>query len=380
VLGAVLDRRLDSRTTDVSPLDDATLARLELSQVDRVVVHPDALVPPEDPPQLTPARPFTIESGGRQFETVQTDDGLEEMLQGTAPPALRAANFLAGLAIVAIEAPNQSRGITVAMPPRWDPEPSLITALVDGLSDSPLVTPVTLDQLFDHVPLDETDDGRVMRELAPLTPASPTVDPIKYQRTRNNLEAFTSTVGQDDPAIISGQRALLVSLTSIWPGAQGRRQSSARLDSINGGISAFANLIQTPPSGLTVTLTSRKADLPLSFNNETGRPVTIRIKFDSDRLVFTNGAEQIIRLQPQNNTESFAVETRASGTFPLNVSVTTADGQLPLRAARYTVRSTVFSGVGIFLTIGAGLFLAVWWITHWRRSRRHPIRPETLAT
>jgi hypothetical protein len=44
------------------------------------------------------------------------------------------------------------------------------------------------------------------------------------------------------------------------------------------------------------------------------------------------------------------------------------------------VRSTVISGVGIFLTIGAGLFLAVWWITHWRRSRRRPVRPATVTT
>jgi hypothetical protein len=380
VLGSVLDTRLDSRTTDVAPLDNAALARLELSQVDRLVVSPDALVAPEEAPQLTPARPFTIESGGRQFATVQTDDALAQLLDGTSPPALRAANFLAGLAIVAIEAPNETRGVAVAMPPRWDPEPALLTALVKGFSDNPLITPVTLDQLFDHVPLAETDNGPVVRELAPLAATAPTVNPLKYQRTRDNLTAFASTVGHDDPAIVNGHRGLLISLTSVWPGALGRQQSSARLNAINGGISAFANLIQTPPSGLTVTLTSRKADLPLSFNNKTGRTVRLRIKFDSDKLVFAKGSEQILTLKPQNNTEIFAVETRASGTFPLNISVTTADGQLPLQGARYTVRSTVVSGVGVFLTIGAGLFLAVWWITHWRRSRRQPIRPATLAT
>jgi hypothetical protein len=380
VLGTVLNRRLDSRTTDVTPLDTAALARLELSQVDRLVVPPGALVAPDEPPQLTPAQPFTIESGGRQFTTVQTDEGLEDLLVGTSPPALRAANFMAGLAIIAIEAPNQSRGVAVSMPERWDPEPSLLSALVNGFSDNPLVNPVTLDQLFDHLEPAETDDGLVMRELEQQTPAPLTVNPVKYHRTRNNLNAFASTVGSDDPQIVAGHRALLTSLTSIWPGALGRQQSSARLNSINAQITAFANLIQTPPTGLTVTLTSRKADLPLSFNNETGRKVTLRIKFDSDKLVFTDGAEQILELEPQNNTKSFAVETRTSGTFPVNVSVTTADGQLPLQAARYTVRSTVVSGVGVFLTIGAGLFLAIWWITHWRRSRRQPIRPATLAT
>jgi hypothetical protein len=96
--------------------------------------------------------------------------------------------------------------------------------------------------------------------------------------------------------------------------------------------------------------------------------------------VFPKGNVTELDLPPQNTTKTFPVQTRASGTFPLNVSVTTRDGHLPIRDARYTVRSTVFSGVGVFLTIGAGLFLAIWWITHWRRSRRRPIRPAPIAT
>jgi Family of unknown function (DUF6049) len=379
-LGDVLDTRLDARTTDVAPLDAAALARLELSQVDRVVVSPDALAPPDQAPQLTPARPFNLVSGGRQFATVQTDDGLEHLLEGNAPPALRAAHFLAGLAIVAIEAPNQTRGVAIEMPPRWNPEPALLDALIAGFSDNPLVAPVTLDQLFDHVPIDKTGNRPVERSLAGLPGSPPTVNPANYTSTRDNLNAFASTVGTDDPAITAGHRDLLVSLTSIWPGAVGRHRSAARLDAINHGIESFANLIETPPSGLTVTLTSRQADLPLSFNNRTGQPVTIRVRLESDKLEFPDGSEQILQLKPQNTTEKFRVETRASGTFPLNISVTSADGRLPLRAARYTVRSTVVSGVGIFLTIGAGLFLAIWWITHWRRSRRQPIRSATLAT
>ncbi|HEY3725373.1 MAG TPA: DUF6049 family protein [Acidimicrobiia bacterium] len=379
-LGNVLNTRLDARTTDVAPLDSAALARLELSQVDRVVVAPDALVPPQKPPQFTPAQPFTLESGGRQFSTVQTDAGLEHLLEGDGPPALRAANFLAGLAIVAIEQPNETRGVAVEMPARWDPEPALLSAVLKGFTDSPLVAPVTLEQLFAHVPLEQTKSGAVVRELAPLPASPPTVDPSSYRSTRGDLAAFATTVGADDPAILLGHRGLLISLTSVWPGAIGRRQSAARLSAIDHGITQFANLIQTPPSGLTVTLTSRKANLPLSFNNLTGKPVTVRITFQSDKLVFPDGRVQELHLLPKNTTKTFPVVTRASGTFPLNVSVTTRDGHLPLRAARYTVRSTVFSGVGVVLTIGAGLFLAIWWITHWRRSRRRPVRPATLAT
>ena len=136
-LGDVLDTRLDARTTDVSPLDPAALARLELSQVDRVVVSPDALVAPDQSPQFTPARPFNLESGGRQFATVQTDDGLEHLLDGDAPPALRAAHFLAGLAIVAIEAAQRDPRCRDRDAARWDPEPAPARRAGQGLLRQP---------------------------------------------------------------------------------------------------------------------------------------------------------------------------------------------------------------------------------------------------
>ena len=302
--------------------------------------------------------------------------------KATGRPRCARAHFIAGLSIVAIEQPNETRGVAIAMPARWDPEPALIDALVKGLTDNPLVAPVTLDQLFAHVPLEQTRNGPVVRELAPLVPAPPTVNPTTYRSTRTDLNVFATTVGTDDPSIAAGHRGLLISLTSVWPGAVGRRQSNARLAAINHGIAEFAALIQTPPSGLTVTLTSRQGQpspqLQQPDRQTGGPPDQVPERQAGVRQGQHPGAPP--RSGPGTRQPTFAVEARASGTFPLNVSVTTLDGRLPLRAARYTVRSTVFSGVGIFLTIGAGLFLAIWWVTHWRRSRRQPIRPATLAT
>ena len=380
-LDNVLDTRVDTRTTDAAPLNQQALQLAGLGQVDRLVLGPDQLEPPDEAPRLTPARPFLVRGDARQFSAVQTDDGLEQLLDGTEPPALRAAHFLAGLSVVAIEAPNAARGVVVSMPDRWNPEAALLNPILRGLTENPLLAPVTLDQLFDRVEL-ETDDNdvSVTRDLAPITVAAPTVNPRRYQDTRDNLQAFASMTGREDPRVAAGERALLISLTSIWPGLRGRAESRGRLDGVNAMISKFTSLIETPPSGVTVTLTSRQADLPLSFNNETGQTIRVRIKFDSDKLIFEKGSQQILTLPPRNTTERFAVETRTSGTFPLNIEVTSEDGRLPLRAARYTVRSTVISGVGIFLTIGAGLFLAIWWVTHWRRSRRQPIRPAPVAT
>lgn len=391
VLDDVLGRRLDPRTTDEAPLDTPALGRLELRGVDRVIVSPKALVPLATPPQFTPARPFTLANAGKQLAAYQTDEGLAGLLTGNGSPALRAAHFLGGLAVIASEQPNQTRGLVVAMPPHWNPEPALLDAVLAGLDNNPFVAPVTLDGLFAHVPLEQQRrSAPVVRQLASVTPPAPTVNPAHFRATRDRMSAYKSTVPASDPLVTAGDRALLLSLTSVWRGAVGRHISAERLDTIDAGIKGFSNLIQTPPSGLTVTLTSRSADLPLSFNNKTGKEVRVRIRFESDKLEFPSAPAEAgcaptstgfaCTLPPRNTTIRFPVVTRASGTFPLQMTVTSEDGKLALGSARYTVRSTAVSGVGIFLTIGAGIFLAIWWVTHWRRSRRHPLRSATLAT
>ena len=166
---------------------------------------------------------------------MQSDEGLEHLLEGTEPPALRAANFLAGLAVVAIEAPNRTRGVAVTMPAALGSRrPRSSTECSEGLSGNPLLKPVTLDQLFDQVPLATDDnDAPVTRDLAPISGAAPTVNPRRYKTTRSNLDAFSTIVGKDDGRIAAGERALLISLTSIWPGVRGREESRGRLDGVN---------------------------------------------------------------------------------------------------------------------------------------------------
>ena len=206
VLGSVLGKRLDSRTTNEAPLDPSTLARLQLGGVDRAVVSPGELVPPAPVPQFTPSRPFTLQNGGKQLAAYQTDEGLTALLIGKSPPALRAAHFLAGLAVVAIEQPNQTRGLVVEMPPHWNPESTLLDAVLAGLDNNPLLAPATLDELFDRVPLEQQRrSAPVVRELAPVSPAAPTVNPAHFRSTRDHLSAYKTTVPANDPLAVVGR-------------------------------------------------------------------------------------------------------------------------------------------------------------------------------
>jgi hypothetical protein len=123
------------------------------------------------------------------------------------------------------------------------------------------------------------------------------------------------------------------------------------------------------PKGQRVTLTSRRATIPISLFNATGRPLQVKVRLDSDQLRFLDGAERFVTLASQNTTERFRVESRTTGAFPLEITVTSPDGSLKINSSELTVRSTVVSGVGAILTAGAGLFLLVWWGNDLRRSR-----------
>ena len=98
----------------------------------------------------------------------------------------------------------------------------------------------------------------------------------------------------------------------------------------------------------------------------------------SDKLEFPGGGgshppNEITRkldLVRRNETARFSVQTRASGAFPLLVTIQSPDGSLVVSHTQITVRSTAASGVGLLLSAAAGLFLLIWWGRHFLHGRR----------
>ena len=120
-----------------------------------------------------------------------------------------------------------------------------------------------------------------------------------------------------------------------------------------------------------MTLTSSSGLIPLTIENRLSVRARVRIVFNSPKLDFPDGpvVEQV--LEPATTTRiDVAVTTKASGAFPLDVAIRSADNAIPVASTRFTVRSTSVSGFGLFISIGAGLFLLLWWIRHFRTSRR----------
>lgn len=386
-LGALLGTRIDPRTEIARPANDASLARMRDAGVDRLVLDGADLTPRDD--QFTPAQPFAVRSQQGTATAVGSDAGLQRLLDGNDPPALRAQRFLAGLSVVALEQPNVARAVVVLEPDDWDASSTLLESALAGLAaDHPLLQPITVDDLVALVPPATSGNAPVERQLAPSPVPSSPVTEREFTDAQNELAAFNALVPPPNPIADPGNRSLLVSLSSAWTGTAGRARARAELGKIHLGVEQFVNRLHVPAVDSTITLTAQKGEIPVTFLNETGQQLRVRVHLRSDKLQFPDGDDRIVDLPPRSTTVRIGVRAQSSGTFPLDLNVTSPDGSLPIQQTEVKVRTTFFvSNVGLILTVGAGLFLAGWWAHDIRRRRRrraatpeHPALASPPAT
>jgi hypothetical protein len=108
----------------------------------------------------------------------------------------------------------------------------------------------------------------------------------------------------------------------------------------------------------------------VTFQNKTGKPVRVVVRVQSDKLDFPRGTTQSLELTRLNTTERFPVVARASGAFPIRITLESPDGNMVVGRARLTVRSTAASGASLVVALGAASFLAIWWGRNAMKGRR----------
>ena len=360
---------VDNTIAAPQPLDPAMLERLRTDGgTTRLVVDPDQLTAAAPADQFTAARPFRLDTGaGSFFDALEANHTTSDLLVRRGSDALRAQQVLAGLTVIALEQPNRSRGVVIDTPVLWDPSPTRVGAVLAGLRGNPVLTGTRLTDLFSVLPA--TVNGKpYVRGLAATPSHQALLTRSEYRTARTRVDALASMIGSGDALVVQLRHELLVTPASGVP-RTGAAASGARLVTIRERAGAVTDRIIAPPNR-TFRLTSRRASVPLSIENQTHRRVRVRVRLTSQKLEFPEGSERLVELPPGNTTTQFDVESRASGTFPVMVTVSSPDDGLALQRSRYTIRSAFVSGVGVFLALGAGLFLAIWWLRHWRRSRR----------
>ena len=372
-----LDAAVDHTIAAPQPLDAAMLTRLRTDAgTTRLVVEPAALSEAAPADQFTPARPFRLDTAAGSFDALEVNRTSSALLVRRGSDALRAQQILAGLTVVALEQPNRSRGVVIDTPTRWDPRPDRVGAILAGLRDNPVLTGARLTDIFDSVQAATVDGKPYVRSLAPAPAGSAPLTRAEYRTADTRVDALASMIGTNDPLVVRARHELDVTPATGVPHT-GPAVTRVRLGTIHTIVASIGDRIIAPPSR-TFRLTSRRASVPLSIENTTDQHVRVKVRLTSQKLEFPDGDERLVDLPPGNRTIQFDVESRTSGTFPVLVTVSSPDGGLALQRSRYTIRSAFVSGVGVFLAVGAGLFLAIWWLMHWRRSRK--ARTPALAS
>jgi hypothetical protein len=369
VLDATVHVRPDPRVQVADDgLDDASVTRLQDQQVDRLVVREATLA--AIPMRLTLGQPFQLAGRpGRRPLALAADNGLTSRF-AESDPVLGAHHLLADLAVAYFESPALTRGVVAFPTLTWRPSAAFLDAFLSGLSNSPVLQPMTVNELFDGVPV-ATAARRVplVRKLN-ADATHPAALPTALRTVRSRLDEFGSLVDPDTPAFVSLDETLLVAQSTDLRAAQRRDYVNA----VNTRIDHQLAQIRVPASR-SITLTARQGEIPVTILNSAGYPLHVQIHVSSDQLRFPGGARAVsesVELTHRNTTVRFRVQARASGSFPMRIEIVSPDGRLTVGSTRFVVRSTSASGVGILLSAGAALFLLVWWARHALLNRRRP--------
>ena len=141
----------------------------------------------------------------------------------------------------------------------------------------------------------------------------------------------------------------------------------AFLDSVQSRLTTEFDKVH--PEVNPVTLASHNGVIPVGVTNDAGYPLRVSVRLVSNRLSFVPTDTQPVQLNGDSATLLFHVQARTTGRFPVQVQILTPNG-VELTHQELVVRSTAYSLIALVITIGAALFLLLWWGRRFLPSRR----------
>jgi hypothetical protein len=355
-----------------------------------LLVPDDALAPLDD--ERFPAtllQSFALETGaGFQMPAVATDGYLTDLAaqlddedRGDDQPLL-AQRFVADLVAGYSDEPETVRGAVVVLPDDLDLRDPVVVDVLRSLGTIAELHLTTVDDLVGNVSAAASlgggrraadPDAQLVRELQPDEPTDLGAYPAALTAVERDLRGLASIA--IDPAVTGSLDELRLVSASSTLDADGRR---AYLDGVERAIDAR---LRAPDGGPAlegpgkqrVTMTSRRATIPIQIDNRLTFPMRVRIELESEKLDFPEGWLRETTLAPGPNTIEVEVEAKTSGDSLLEVTVLPPDGGNgigPLTTGSFTVRSTALSGLGLAISIVALAVLVVWWLRHVIRTRR----------
>jgi hypothetical protein len=365
-------------------LDPGVESLLSAQGVKGVVV-PYGALPLSEPQYFTPTAPAPLAVGALGSMTAlvsdQQLDGLVAADSRREGPRLAAQRFIADAAMIALERPTDERAVVVTPPRTWDPVVGdYPTHFLARTAEAPWIEAVGLDKVLAGAP------SSLARTR---TPAGPHVLPADQLRRvldeRRSLQRLRGILTDPEKApaeLADLDDALLRSVSATWgtdPGAGHRlansvdaetRRQTDRLRVLVGG---------------TVTMTGRSGKIPVTFQNDLGQPVRIRVRLDSNHRLalsdptYESARGQEVPVPPGSSTLIIHGKATTGGLFPIKVELLGSDGKPLAGRTTLQVRSTAYGAVALVVTgVAFGLLLigsATRLVGRRRRARRAPADP-----
>jgi hypothetical protein len=392
-LGTELDRQLErggsalSRHLVVEPTGQLWLAGDDLTTtalgaladrgVRRVILPAEVLAPADDdlddagdttPATAMVANPFLVDAGdSTRVAALATDPLLQRHQGSTGDPRLDAHHLVADLALAWFDEPGTRRVVPLVLATD-DVDPIFAETLRDLVSSSPLLVAQTASEAMTTAALvTEDDDGStaLVRSLARNAGTSNLLQVRSdIDLARLSIASFATVFPESDDLLDRFEASLAVVMSS----GLDQPQRSAHLggialemDTLLGGIDL--------PERRAITLPARDGTIPITLTNTSERDAVVALRLASEKLEFPEGERVEIPLPPGTSPVEVDVRARASGAFPLDIVLESPDGRIELGTARYTVRSTAVSGLGVAISAAAIIVLGVWWFRTARRAR-----------
>ena len=360
--------RLDAGTLQDLRAIDAGFGHVLLTEES---FHSDPEVAPLGCPGSSPSFvcPIQIQGPG-QITGLLTDDGVQnrfaDLVDGI-DPRLGVQNFFAETAMIREEAPGVSgRVVQATMPSLWHPEGATIRRIVRGLRSAPWLQPLTPQEAL------QTGLEPSPRRLVPALSRLAIQDPTEglfdsIASTQDLVESFQLI---RPPAALTQRltRNLLVAQSRLWGASP---LLTERADTyVEKTLAETEGELDKITVGGTdeIRLTSQRGEIPLEVFNEASYPVSLNVRVVSPDLRLDETFP--LALQPDRFQQiTVDIAARSSGIFPVEVSLETPDGSYEIDTRSITVRSTEFNQIAVVITIGALVFLVLFYLVPGLRRR-----------
>lgn len=343
-----------------------TLAALYVAGVRMLKLDREALT------DLGPEAPgAAVETKSGPLSAVVGDEALATTLAGSSTEHLVAgvAQRQLFLAQTAIYSQVEHRATAVVAPPlTWSVDPTSLGGILSALGSAPWLQPASIgDALAEKqvVPV---------RTLTPLTTAARRqLLSAAYLRSVRAQQAEVSLLAAvTAPAGIAADftAGLLRSESAAW---RADRSGANRLLQLNDQqlLGTVAKI--RPVASNSVTFSEGSGNVPVTVANELKVPVRVGIKLVADPAVRLVQSPPVVIEVPAATKASAEIPTQVlgAGALPVEIQLTTPDGQNFGKPARTTLRTTAYAKAASYVVVAAFVALtATVVISSLRRRRR----------